>query len=266
MTKGLFLILFLTLGVSAQDKWMAVDTFPLTETSVWAVDLVGNLYLSDMDVLSKYDTSGQKSFSQSFKALGRIADIQAINTMKLLLFSAEQQSFALVDNTLSAANTSYELSDLGFGYVSLMAASAQPNKLWVYDQLNSKLVLLDYGRSGQQQELLNIRGILGASEIKLMFERDQKLYLQDGQHKVYVLDLYGSLLHLVDDIHGPLMHGEKDKLYWNHAEEGLLELDIATGEKRKIAMPLQPIEKWEGTVQILYLQKGTSLFKFKGNF
>lgn len=193
------LVLFLLISTISfgQEEWKVMAKYSIKEQSVWYSDLMGNLYIADKDILSKYDTAGVFQFSQSIKSKGRIDAILPINTMKILLFSTQQQTFTIFDNTLSEADKTFDLSAMNFGYVTHMAVSSQPNKVWVYDQLNSKLVLLDLGRSNQQQEVENIRGLLNSSEIEWMKEDGNQLYLFDGKEKLFVFDLYGSLLNII---------------------------------------------------------------------
>ena len=68
---------------------------------VWNVDNLGNLYVIQNNFISKLDSSGKQTYSQSIKSLGRISEIEPINAMKLVLFSEEQQSICFLDNTLS---------------------------------------------------------------------------------------------------------------------------------------------------------------------
>ncbi|MGJ8661229.1 MAG: hypothetical protein ACSHXL_04265 [Bacteroidota bacterium] len=191
------LLLFSTFSYS-QPKWTELAKYEMNEQSVWHSDILGNLYIADKDVLIKYDTAGVLQYSQSIKSNNRIDAILSINTMKILLFSTQQQSFTIFDNTLSEANKTYDLSDMDFGYVTHLAVSSQPNKIWVYDQLNSKLVLLDLSRSNQMQEIENVRGLLNSMEIQWMKEDGNQLYLFDDTGKLFVFDLYGSLLNRID--------------------------------------------------------------------
>lgn len=193
----LFLI-FAPLFSFSQKENKEIAKHKIEPNTAWHADILGNLYIAEKDLLTKYDTSNVKQYSQSIKSKGRISSILSINTMRIVLFSEQQQTFTLMDNTLSEANKTYDLSELGFVYVPLMAVSSQPNKFWIYDQANAKLVLLDLSRTNQQQEIDNVRGILNSTEILWMKEDNNILYLFDSNHKLYSFDLYGSLIDVLE--------------------------------------------------------------------
>lgn len=183
--------------VFSQEKLELVYSFPIGNDSEWHADLLGNLYIANKDVLVKFDTANVRQYSQSIKSMGRVRQISSINTMKIVLFSVQQQSITLVDNTLSEANEIYDLVELGFGSVSLMAISSQPNKFWIYDQAASRLVLLDLSNTQQQQEIENVRGILNSNEILWMKEDKNILYLLNDEHTLFSFDTYGTLMDVI---------------------------------------------------------------------
>ncbi|NBR57418.1 MAG: hypothetical protein EBU05_10385, partial [Chitinophagia bacterium] len=69
--------------------------------TVWNVDELQNLYLIQGNTLIKFDSSGKQLFSQSIKSIGNVAQIEPINALKIAVFSEEQQSICLFDNTLT---------------------------------------------------------------------------------------------------------------------------------------------------------------------
>ncbi len=197
MKYFIFFLIFLSFVAHGQNKIVQTSSYSVDAQSVWKADLLGNLYLAKKDLLIKYDTAGVKQFSQSIKSLGSVEAILPINTMKIVLFSEQQQTFTLMDNTLTRSNQTYDLSEMGFGYVHAMAVSSQPNKFWIYDQANSKLVLIDLNRTNQQQEITNFRGILNLEEVDWIKEEKNNLYLYQKKTGLYVFDLYGSLLETI---------------------------------------------------------------------
>lgn len=194
----IFFILSTLQLVNAQENdslnWKPRGEYTLDKNDVWSVDVLGNVYISSRKLLNKYDSIGVLKFSQSIKSFGRIKEIQSINTMKLITFSEEQQSICILDNTLTLSEECIDLSIYNIGNASHVAVSAQPDKFWVVDQLNSKLLLLCLGATNQCQEIENLRGILEMSEITHIQEFNNELYIADSNAKVYKFDLYGTLL------------------------------------------------------------------------
>lgn len=261
MKKISFLLVLLPALCFGQLHPHAQQTFDIQSEGVWHADLLGNLYIADKDLLMKYDTAGNKQYSQSIKSLGSITSISSINTMRIVLFSEQQQSFTLMDNTLSESNQTYDLSALDFGYVSKMAVSSQPNKFWIYDQSNSRLVFLDLSRTQQQQEIENFRGLLNASEVIWMKEDNNQLYLFDSNDKLYTFDRYGSLLDVVDfpEIKGievfknEIFVLRNEKLYRYRAEDQSFE---------EVQMSPTEIQSFQWTNSTFFIRSKNQLLKF----
>ena len=100
----LFMLLFnLNYVISQQEsyEWEMVNSYKINSGETWAVDLLENIYISNGEMIHKYDLTGSRIFSQSIKSLGNATTIIPINSMKLLHFSEEQQTLCYFDNTLS---------------------------------------------------------------------------------------------------------------------------------------------------------------------
>lgn len=175
-------------------QWVSMDSIKIDLKATWELDALGNIYVADGDLITKIDTSGAVRYQQSVKRIGEVEKIMSVNSMRTLIFSENQQLFMLLDNTLTPVNEVYDLSELGYGYISMLAPSAQPKKVWLYDQLNSTLTLFDWARTGQQQRIENVQGILGAQDFIYMKESENNLHLVDKQGGYFILDRYGALI------------------------------------------------------------------------
>ncbi|MFT5582120.1 MAG: DNA-binding beta-propeller fold protein YncE [Psychromonas sp.] len=196
--KTYLLVLFIGLfnSINAQTNNKKDQSLDSNKALVYKYDIIGNLYVAGEKSLKKYDTNGVVLYYQSIKSIGGVSSIIPINSMSILLFSEEQQTVTTFDNTLTVLQT-LELGQLGFGYVTMIAASSQMNKLWVYDQLNSKLVLIDRANTKQSQEISNLRGLVNSVELIEMVEKDNYLFITDLSKNVYQFDKYGSLIKVI---------------------------------------------------------------------
>jgi hypothetical protein len=199
--KAILIILFFVVPISKSLSqvfdslvWEKNGDYSIGQEDVWSVDVLGNVYITNNKVLQKFDSTGILKFSQSIKSFGRIKEIQSINTMKLVTFSEEQQAACLLDNTLTLIEECLDLSNFDIGNASHVAVSGQPDKLWVIDQLNSKLLLLSLNGTNQFQEIKNLKGIINISEIISIQEIENHLFLVDSKNKIVEFDLYGSLI------------------------------------------------------------------------
>lgn len=196
----LFLCLLFSGVLFSQDtalfEWVELRTYPLDEEEVWTIDRLENVYVSDKGVINKYDTSGDLKFSQSIKSLGKMEDLIPINAMKLIHFSEEQQTLCYLDNTLTPYDDCIELSDQEVINAKLISSSDRQEMVWVFDDINSTLLLLSTRDNGQSQNQMvaNLKGIVGIDSVSQILERSSRLYLLKEGKGVYIFDLYGSLI------------------------------------------------------------------------
>lgn len=189
-----FCFLLVSILLRAQgDSLHKVFELPVSDAVVWTADVIGNTYTIDKDVLVKYDTTGLKLYSQSIKSLGRISQIQCQSSMRIWLFSQDQQTLSVTDNTLTSHQQSFDLNEYDYQYVTLFCVSGQANKVWVYDEVNSTLVFHDFSRN-EKRTIENIKGTLRAGKILQMKEIDNQLHLRDDQNRMFVVDRFGSLI------------------------------------------------------------------------
>lgn len=170
---------------------------PLDATSVWDNDDAGNVYLFHNQAISKLDTNGKQLLTQSAKSFGQLAKIDASNWMKIAVFSEEQQQICYLDNALGILPGCIELSELGVNLAQNFSVSAQTDRIWVYDQLNSELQIITL-RSNQRQIVQNLSGLAEISNVISMTEYENKLILLDSKGRVLFFDNFGSLLDTYD--------------------------------------------------------------------
>jgi ABC-type uncharacterized transport system permease subunit len=259
-----FLIVFLFFGivdVSAQDSISLKKTWELSisTNSSWSVDNLNQVFVADKDLLKKFDSEGNQLFVQSVKNFGTISEIDTKNPMKVMLFSEQQQYLIFLDNTLSK-QFELELSDYNLNYVTHVAASIQPDKIWVFDQQNSKISLI---ASKQQQSisLQNVAGLLNIKNVLRIVEKDEQLLLFDAQKGLFVFDLFGTLKSQVSAPDALWMDFEKNYLYLL-VKNQLEIINMETNSKRIIKLPENDVIKFGINQNNLILQTKTNLYHY----
>ena len=191
----------------------------LKAVSVWNIDELQNLYLIQGSTLIKCDSSGKQLFSQSIKSIGNVAQIEPINALKIAVFSEEQQSICLFDNTLTLNGECNYLDKYGIRNAKLIARSNRPNLFWIYDQFNSTLLLIDIISNKTIQKVDNIKGLILKGEEENEVERIQEfnnhLYLFDSKETIYEFDQLMTLS-------GEFKNHSKKIAFW---ENQLIELE-----------------------------------------
>lgn len=133
-------------------------------------------------------------FAYSNKLLGEIDAIDLTLPMRPLLFYRNMNQILVTDNTLTPqANQEIALEELNWPQVTLVAASFNNNKLWLYDYANFELLqtnrqLKIEQRSGNLQQLLAFDS-LNPIQIK---ESQNRIYLNDPKIGLLAFDLFGT--------------------------------------------------------------------------
>jgi hypothetical protein len=242
-------------------QWKKRGEIKIGFEDVWSVDILGNIYSTDDRVINKYDSIGKLKFSQSIKSFGHLKDLQPINPMKVIGFSEEQQIICVLDNTLTLSDECVDLTRFDIGNASLIAVSGQSDKLWVLDQLNSKLLLLSLNHSSQFQEVKNLQGILNMAEILLIKEVNNELFLADAKGKIYQFDVYGSLLSVYEH------PGLKDILVKDNnliilTNNQLILSNMLSNEKKIMNLPMKGVSEVELSGNYFYFRAENKIVKY----
>lgn len=265
----LFSLLMLSLRSLGQDslQWNLQYQLQLPEQAAWTSDHLGQLYVYRKDLIKKYaapegrqDAKAMLLFEQSLRKFGQISEIDTKNPMKVMLFSEQQQLIYYVDNTLTKQPLELDLSEYGFNYVTHAESSIQPDKIWIYDQDNSKLSLL---ATQEQQSLLikNAGGLVNFANVLRILEREGSLYVIDRDKGIFQFDLYGTLINQVelpayDCIQ---IEGVNAFLLSNNR---LISINLNTAARKEITLPLQQVKRFEIKQNRLILEAEGSVFHY----
>lgn len=229
-------------GQNKMKEWNEVGSISAESISCWNVDAFNQLLIANQSTLTKYSISGSVLYKISNKSLGEIQQIIPITPLKILLFSEMQQRICFVDNTLTLVNDCINLSDYEIEYASHIARSERGDKLWVFDQINSRILLIDINQKGKiVQEIRNTKGLMNMEQLVEMIEFDSKLFLLDSSKKITIIDLYGSLI----DQKKTETHSmcSSDNIFWNINSTHLFnEERNGTSTKFSILPPMEVLD------------------------
>jgi hypothetical protein len=186
-----FALLFLLPLISFSPETRKPDVTVNVEAEKMTSDNLGNVYLIKGESIFKYDSLGvlQKTFSN--KNFGAITSADATNALRIILFYKDFNRVVTLDNTLSLNGEPLTLETIGFPMASLVAASHE-NGLWIYDQQNFELVLLNRNlqvehRSGNLSQILGIE-----LQPNFIIEKDNRLFLNNPVTGILVFDVFGT--------------------------------------------------------------------------
>lgn len=264
-----FISLLFSRGFYAQEdtisvSWKNIDSITISENTGWSMDVLGNHYISDGRVLIKIDSSGAEKYRQSIKSLGNDFESFSINSMKLVLFSKDQQTICYFDNTLTSSEDCIALEQLQVENASLICPSSRPEMLWIYDNVNSTLRLFNIEKKEVQIVLTNTLGTFGLNSIDKLTERNNQLFVF-GNNKVIILDLFGSLISTVElgesnlsQIHNGDIFTLKDNCLTIH--------NLESSNKVSVRLPLKNIKDFHIYNQYIYFRRANTVHKFRVEF
>jgi hypothetical protein len=254
--------------VLAQSQWEEKWSIPCDSTTVWDIDQANNSFVYSQNNLIKRDGNGKKISEQSIKSIGEITKIDASNTFKIAVFSENQQQICFLDNALAIQNECIELTSFDIHYAETFSYTAQNDRLWVYDQLNSTLKLITL-ESMKQQKIQNLRSLIQFTAIDQLFERNNELYLVTDNKKIHHFDVFGSYLGTVIVPNSHWIQAWKDGFLSATANEiNYVESSLTSSIPFFLMLPDETTIlsfKWQAASQLLFVQTSTKLtcFQFK---
>lgn len=167
----------------------------------FTVDNLDNVYiLNSRNQVKKLNSNGDSvGVFNDVKNYGKASLIDVSNPLKVLLYYRDFATVVVLDRFLNAVN----IIDLRKQNIFQAKAIGQSydNKIWVYDELESKLKKID--EEGKLlQETPDFRLLLGQapSPIKI-FDENKYVYLYDSAKGVYVFDYFGALRNNIQILH-----------------------------------------------------------------
>lgn len=174
-----------------------VQSYEIPDGAQWNVNGRGDfIYIHKNQVV--VNTADNRTLKQSIKSLGEIAQFEVVNSLKYLVFSFEQQMICFFDNSLSNMDDCLDLDEMGFIQVTKVAPSSQADKLWLYDEVNSNLVLYAVNVQLQTQNVQNLKGMLDINEVSEIVEIGNRLAVVDQSKGIYLFDQYGTFLQFLN--------------------------------------------------------------------
>ncbi|MBL7731399.1 MAG: hypothetical protein JNM88_09490 [Chitinophagaceae bacterium] len=159
----------------------------------FTVDNLDNIYLlNSKNQVRKLDINGDSAaIFNDVRKYGKVSMIDVSNPLKVLLYYKDFATLVMLDRFLNIRN-SIDLRKQNI-YQAKAISQSFDNKVWVFDELESKLKKLD--EDGKLlQETPDFRLLLGKSISPVrIFDENMFVYLYDPVNGIYVFDYFGAL-------------------------------------------------------------------------
>lgn len=228
-----FIFLILT---SFTGNWQLVKQIPFTEITSFTTDNLGNAYVVSENLLLQFDNNGKPLNHYDEKNLGRLADVDADNPLKLLLFYRDFAQINILNSQLALQST-IQLRALGIEDPLLICNSKVDYGIWVYDRQDFKLKKIDLNLQ-VTRESSNIPQLIGKDiNPRFMTEGGKFLLMSDPEAGILFFDQYGAYFktHPVKNVY--YMQATEEELYYV-SNGSLYTYNFKTLEEKKAGMPL----------------------------
>ncbi|HRP52397.1 MAG TPA: hypothetical protein PLI97_02700 [Fluviicola sp.] len=195
MLKFVCLLCLLTVAQTAhlQQNWKLNWQIQMDSTAIWDISNLNQAFIYQNQNIQKLDINGKMMLQESFKSIGIIEKIDALNPLKIILFSEDQQTICYLDNALALQGDCINLSDQNINLATSISSSSQTDRIWIYDEPNARITLITL-RSNQSQLVQNITGLLDLKTIVNIQETGNKLFVYDNSNQVAWFDIFGNFM------------------------------------------------------------------------
>ena len=207
------------------------------------LDIYQNIYAVDQNsTLFKLNKNGKLIHTFGNANYGTLTSVQVLSPMKLLLFYKESGILLFLNEQLAPITEPIYLFEKNYQHISLAGASIS-NQIFLYDLLDSKVIILDYFMKEISQNQLRLEDF---NPIKIISTSDNGFVLHDPNYGVLFFDNFGTSEKLIpfniyseiQIINNQLLFIENDK--W--VEYDLKKMDLHKIELSKLIQQDQRIK------------------------
>ncbi len=159
----------------------------------FTVDNLDNIYvLNSRNQIRKYNANGDSvAIFNNVKKFGKATLVDVSNPLKAVIYYRDFATVVMLDRFLNVVNT-IDLRKQNIFQAKAIAQSYD-NKIWVYDELESKLKKMDEdGKLLQETPDFRMLFNYAINPIKI-FDENKYVYIYDPANGVNVFDYYGAL-------------------------------------------------------------------------
>lgn len=259
----LIFILLFTLNTSAQKGvWSLVNSYEIEGIDAWDVNPMSQVILASGGEMIKLDTSFFVLFTQSNSMYSNITKIDASHSLKSLIFSEDDQMVGVMDNTLTFQEGEMYLAKFNVALATHISYSGQSQRLWVYDEDNSRLICFQGVSSNQRvSEISNLSSITGTYSPTDIIERNQELFLFYKGDGVFIFDYYGSLIRKYENTLAKQIFPTEKFLYLL-VDDAIIRIDKDSKEEIKIKLPYEGVEDFRVSGNFVFLKDKKGIKKY----
>lgn len=254
--------LFISAHLCAQKNQWELLWKTAVKGKILGTDNLGNAYVINADVISKYRDNGQFYRVYSNKKMGKITFADVSNPLKIVLFYRDFSRIIFVDNTLTENGNPLQLEDRDLELASL-ACTSYDNGLWLYDPV--RFVLVRFNQQLQETvRITNLNQILGyAPDPDFMTEHESMLYINDPERGILKFDIFGTYLSTIPLKGLRTFQVEANSVFYSNIKGKLMAFGLKTLQTDTLTLPTKAYEELNWWKDRIYFLSGDSLSAYR---
>jgi len=265
MMNRLFFLLTFLLSFSASRAQTGFELLYKieSESDFILTDNLQNLYLINEFSIEMYGPDGTKRFVNSIKNLGHITTVDLNFSLKPMVFFADMNAIAVLDNTLSMQGNPVKLSAYNLNWASVAAKSAD-NHYWFFDTQTFELIRTDMSFK-QIRSSGNISQMIGVDiRPDYITEHNNWVYLNNPETGILVFDIYGTYFKQI-----PIKNLNRfqvtDHFILYLKDETLYQYNLLTFDTQALSIPAKTAKSVRLTKDFLFISDGKSVSVYRFN-
>ncbi|HPE40575.1 MAG TPA: hypothetical protein PLI77_05735 [Bacteroidales bacterium] len=170
-------------------NWGCFESKHQSKVRFLELDSYQNIYTVDQNsTLSKLNLKGEIIATFGFAKYGTLSSIHVLNPSKMMLFYKDAGIILFLNDQLTPITQPFILFNNNYQNISLATFSNQ-NQIYLYDQINMKLFVLDFFMREISQNQLNF---INFNPSKMFSIYDKGIIMQDEENGVLFFDSFGT--------------------------------------------------------------------------
>lgn len=237
------LTFFSFLQLNAQNQLRFLYSFPGKDVRLVAADHLMNIYsISDFEI-KKYNNKDTLATRYSEMNYGQIHSVDFSNPLRIPVFYADFNKLIFLDNTLNVLKDPIDFVASEYNQITTIC-SAYDGGIWVYSRDDFSLTRYSVNFM-EKQKMQNLNTFIDSNlEIKLMLEKDNRLFLLGSDKKIYLFDIYGAFIKSIPlDIENRFtVYG--NTIYWLK-QNFLHAFDLLSFTEQTLLLPFDEIDAFD---------------------
>jgi hypothetical protein len=260
--SSLFLLFLFLEGLVFGQTWQLEKELLLKDSTYrWTSDEWGQLYQWKENTIWLQQNQNQAPFQETYKILGEISEVQAINGLRALVFSEGQQMMGIIDNTLQLKEDLLAFYDFNFSNISKVAISNRPDFIWLFDQYRERLILFNINTAQAVQVVDNCFEGIKEAQIEQFFEYQQNLicHLSDG--RFFEFDRNLTLVKKLTLAPNITLFGYQNEIWLQ--DQNWIEKLKPSFYSNRIELPIQNYQQLQVLQDRFYFQQGRKISVYR---